>query len=231
MLTDEPLADVVKETNRIISSAVAKIETKIPEAMRMKLLEDVFVFSGCKTFVSLNEAATLLWDKEKNRVKTFDQFFKDVSSVHADYNKNYLKAEYQFAVHSSQSAAKWKEIEADGDRYNLQYRTAGDSRVRDSHNALREITLPPSDPFWAKYYPPNGWRCRCVAVQVRKGKYKTTDPTDAMTAGDAATEGKKEQMFRFNPGVDKQVFPPQHPYYKVKDEIKKELDSLKPNNQ
>ncbi|MDD6471780.1 MAG: phage minor head protein, partial [Bacteroidales bacterium] len=59
----------------------------------------------------------------------------------------------------------------DGNRYNLQYRTVRDSHVRPEHAALDGVTLPPSDPFWETYYPPNGWNCRCSAIQVRKTKY------------------------------------------------------------
>lgn len=56
-------------------------------------------------------------------------------------------------------AAKWEKFEEDGDRYNLQYRTAGDDKVRPEHAALNGVTLPMSDPFWESYYPPNGWNC------------------------------------------------------------------------
>ena len=45
----------------------------------------------------------------------------------------------------------------DGDRYYLQYRTAGDAKVRPTHAEMAGITLPASDPFWAEFYPPNGW--------------------------------------------------------------------------
>ena len=45
-------------------------------------------------------------------------------------------------------AAKWHDFEQDGDRYYLQYRTAGDDKVREEHAALNGTTLPPSDPFW-----------------------------------------------------------------------------------
>src|SRR5690606_15046740 len=83
------------------------------------------------------------------------------------YNNNYLEAERQFAVSSAISADKWSKV---SERYNLQYRTVNDDKVRDEHRVLHDITLPVEDEFWKKYYPPNGWRCRCVAVQVRKSK-------------------------------------------------------------
>jgi|GEM_PF-859308 len=57
-------------------------------------------------------------------------------------------------------ATKWEQYERDGDRYYLQYRTVGDSRVPDEHAALNGTTLPVSHPFWDTHYSPNGWNCR-----------------------------------------------------------------------
>ena len=107
------------------------------------------------------------------------------------------------------------DIERDGDRYDLQYRTAQDLHVREAHRLLHGTTLPQSDPFWDKYYPPNGWGCRCTVVQVRKGKYPLSDPDLAMKRGDNCTASVKQQMFRFNPGKQMKLFPPKHPYYKT----------------
>jgi hypothetical protein len=71
-------------------------------------------------------------------------------------------------------------------------------------------------------------------VQVRKGKYDLSDSTKAITEGEKATsqigkDGKnKLAIFRFNPGIQKVVFPPSHPYTKVagaktvREELKKE---------
>ncbi len=110
-------------------------------------------------------------------------------------------------------AVKWNDWQQDGDRYDLQYRTAEDAFVRESHRLLDKTTLPISDPFWQKYLPPNGWNCRCTAVQVRKGKYPLSDPALAMQRGNNSTSLPKQQIFRFNPGKSLQVFPPKHPYF------------------
>jgi len=159
-------------------------------------------------------------------VKSFETFAKDVDQVHDSYNRNYLYAEYNHAVHASQMAVKWHDFEADGDNYDLQYRTAGDDRVREEHAALHNTTLPPSDPFWTKYLPPNGWNCRCTAVQVRKEKYPRTDSAKATALGDEMTAEPKQQIFRFNPGKTLEVFPPKHPYYKAPETAKGQINRI-----
>lgn len=217
--------DLVAQTNGILSGAIS--DNDIPDAMLKSLKVDTFIFSGLKTNAQLAEASQLLLTDD-GKVKSFSAFSKDVESIKTNYNQNYLEAEYQFAVSSSQSAGNWANISND---YDLQYRTAGDDRVRDSHNALRDTTLPTDDAFWLSYYPPNGWRCRCTAVQVRKGKFEVSDSEKSIAKADTAStqigkDGKnKLAIFRFNPGAQKVVFPPAHPYTKVAgaDKVKKEL--------
>ena len=99
-----------------------------------------------------------------------------------------------------------------------------DDRVREDHAILHGTTLPPSDPFWSLYLPPNGWNCRCTAVQVRKGKYPQSDPALSMLRGNNCTENAKQQIFRFNPGKDLQLFPPKHPYFKAPEDAKQVIE-------
>lgn len=147
-------------------------------------------------------------------------------TVNNRYNHNYLYAEYNHAVGASLMASRWQQIEKDGDRYDLQYRTAQDDRVREDHAILHGITLPPSDPFWSLYLPPNGWNYRCTAVQVRKGKYPQSDPNLSMLRGNNCTEAAKQQIFRFNPGKSLQLFSPKHPYFKAPEAAKQVIDDL-----
>ena len=145
-------------------------------------------------------------------LKPFDKFLNDVQSIEKRYNSNYLRAEYNFAVASAQSASQWEQIAADGDRFDLQYRTAGDSKVRPTHAALNGVTLPPSSPFWDSFMPPNGWNCRCTAVQVRRGKYPNIDVAEALALGEEATADDKRGILRFNPGKLGKTFPDYNPY-------------------
>lgn len=217
---------VIAETARILSEAISSgIPHEVPATLRYALENNAFIFSGFKTFHSLREVG-LSMVTEKGYVKPFEEFLVDVKKVNEKYNQNYLYAEYNHAVGTSLMAVKWNDFTQDGDRYNLQYRTAGDDRVREEHAVLHGITLPINDPFWDKYFPPNGWNCRCTVVQVRKNKYPTSDPAKAMEAGDNCTSGIKREMFRYNPGKTIELFPPKHPYKKVPKAAKKVIKKL-----
>lgn len=186
---------------------------KVPmtEAMRRRLTRSDYIFSGIKTFHELNEAFPSLLDSNGNR-KSFEQFYNDVQKIDKTYNQNYLHAEYNFVHASAQMAAKWEQYARDGDRYNLQYRTAGDDKVRPEHAALNGVTRPMNDPFWETYYPPNGWNCRCTVVQVRKAKYPLTPSDEAMQRGEEALQSDKKGIFRFNPGKQQKAVPDYNPY-------------------
>lgn len=212
MLKEPAVVEFIDATAKVLNDAVDEGLKVVPldEVSVQRLQESNFVFSGYKTFHQLNEAFPSLLDKDGN-IKPFDTFLQDVQSINENYNKYYLKAEYNFAKQSSLMAARWKSFSTDK-RYNLQYRTVGDERVRISHRALNRITLPITSQFWGWYFPPNGWGCRCTVVQVRAKDYKVSDEQDAMNAGSQSTAGKHQEMFRFNPGKQMATFPAYNPY-------------------
>ncbi len=186
-------------------------QVEMSDVMRKRLQRSDYIFSGMKTFHELYEAFPSLLDSNGNR-KTFEAFLNDVRKIDKTYNSNYLRAEYNFVQLSAEMAAKWERFSEDGDRYNLQYRTANDSKVRPEHAALNGVTLPPSDPFWEEYYPPNGWNCRCTVVQVRKSKYPATPHEEAMALGEEALQRDTKGIFHFNPGKEDKTVPDYNPY-------------------
>ena len=208
-LVKHPDVDKFVQTNRdILDKAIAPV--KMSDTMRARLSRSNEIFSGIKAVIEMGSAWPSLIDENGNR-RTFDEFLKAVQSVDESYNKNYLRAEYNFVQASAQMAAKWDDFTKDGDRYLLQYRTAGDDKVRKEHAALDRITLPITDQFWDSYFPPNGWNCRCTVVQVLKST-PTTDPAEAMRLGEEAV-GKNGDVFKFNAGKDGESFPDSHPYF------------------
>lgn len=209
--------DLITATNSIFDSAL--VDNVVDGKLLESLQTDTFLFSQLKTHAQLLEASRLLLDENKKK-KSLEKFTQDFNKINKDYNQTYLEAEFHFAEGSAVMADKWSNFDNSG-RYYLQYRTAGDNRVRDTHDALRDITLPKNDVFWNSYTPQNGWNCRCTVVEVLKDKYTLSNSEKSVTAGEKATtqigkDGKNRlEIFRFNPGKDKVVFPPTHPYSKV----------------
>lgn len=225
-LTEPQAQALINETLRVIDTAVGSaLPHEVPDTIRYALENNAFMFSGFKTFHALREVGLSMLT-EKGDIKPFGEFLTDVKQINAQYNHNYLYAEYNHALGAAQMAAKWHDFEQDGDRYNLQYRTAGDDKVREEHAILNGTTLPPSDPFWNMFLPPNGWNCRCTAVQVRKNKYPASDPELAMKRGQNCTEGAEKAIFRYNAGKSLQLFPPKHPYFKAPAEAKQVIEQV-----
>lgn len=181
------------------------------DAMRRGLSRSNYIFSGMKAFHELNEAFPSLIDENGDR-KPFERFLNDVRKIDETYNANYLRAEYNFVNASARAAASWEEFVKDGDRYNLQYRTQRDDHIRPEHAALDRVTLPPSDPFWRDFYPPNGWNCRCDVVQVLKSRYPATPHEEAMRLGEEALRHDTKGIFRFNAGMERKSVPDYNPY-------------------
>lgn len=209
ILETKSAQEFIEEHASVLNSAFK--EVAMSGIMKERLEKSNYIFSGMKTFHELNEAFPSLLDENGNR-KTFEQFLNDVRKIDSKYNSNYLRAEYNFVNSSAVMAAKWEEFKQYGDRYYLQYRTAGDKRVRPEHAALNRVTLPITDSFWETFFPPNGWNCRCTVVQVRKSKYEATDHDEAMSRGDAATGKDTRGLFRFNPGIQQKAMPDYNPY-------------------
>ena len=89
----------------------------------------------------------------------------------------------------------------------LRFDTAGDRRVRPAHVLLDGITLPASDPFWSKYFPPLDWNCRCDVTEVLRSRAKRTDLQQKGPLPQIA-EG-----FKSNVGKSGLVFDESHPYF------------------
>lgn len=209
ILADKNVQGLIEAHTSALDRNLQRLE--MSDLMRQRLTRSNYIFSGIKTFHELNEAFPSLLDSNGNR-KTFEAFLNDVRKIDKTYNSNYLRAEYNFVQSSAEMAAKWERFSEDGDRYNLQYRTANDDKVRPEHAALNGVTLPPSDPFWEEYYPPNGWNCRCTVVQVRKSKYPATPHEEAMALGEEALQRDTKGIFHFNPGKEDKTVPDYNPY-------------------
>ncbi len=83
-----------------------------------------------------------------------------------------LKLIYDTNTRMAYSAGLWQRIERNkATSPYIRYITKKDERVRASHRAWNNLTLPVDDPFWDTHFPPNGWRCRCRAMSMSQADY------------------------------------------------------------
>ena len=187
-------------------------QMEMSDTMREHLRRSNWMFSSLKTFHELNEAFPSLIDEEGNK-KPFERFLNDVRKIDNTYNRNYLRAEYNFAGAAAWMAERWEEAAKDDEEIYLQYRTAHDGKVRPEHAELHGITLPMSDRFWEEYFPPNGWNCRCSVEKVLRFKSTPTPHEEAMKRAEKVfKDSDKKGMFKFNPGKEQRTFPAYNPY-------------------
>ncbi len=171
-----------------------------------RMRKNVYYFSGAKSYQQVREISPML-KNIFNKGQSVSDFKKEAKQILVNYNENYLTTEYNFSISQGLSANKWMEIEAGADQFPyLTYHTVGDGRVRPEHASLDGITRPVNDKFWSKYFPPNGWNCRCTVMQDSEG-----NPTPIK---DIKVENVPP-LFQMNAGKDAIVFSKKHPYFKV----------------
>jgi len=83
-----------------------------------------------------------------------------------------LKLIFDTNTRIAYSAGLWQRTERNKKTHPyIRYITKRDERVRLSHRAWDNVTLPVDHPFWQTHFPPNGWRCRCRATTISQAEY------------------------------------------------------------
>lgn len=94
-----------------------------------------------------------------------------------------LKIIYDTNLRMARAAGQWERIDrVKARRPFLRYSAVMDGRTRPDHRTWDGTILPVDHPWWDSHFPPNGWRCRCTALQYsardleRKGWAVTKKP-------------------------------------------------------
>jgi len=110
-----------------------------------------------------------------------------------------LKTIYRVNMQTAYMAGRYKAMAENADhRPWWQYVAILDQRTRPAHRALHGRVFRADDPFWDRFYPPNGWNCRCRvrAYTDTELKRKGLEPESG--------EGRIEE-FDIEVGVDKRT--------------------------
>lgn len=99
-----------------------------------------------------------------------------------------LQLIYDANLRVSYAASQWNRIQTLKQRKPyLIYSTMKDARVRPWHRQWEGICLPVDHPWWATHFPPNGWRCRCLVLQLSQKEMEEmgleVTPDEALPTG------------------------------------------------
>jgi hypothetical protein len=203
--------ELYNKTSGYLINGLNKGFDSTDKEMLADLSNNIYVFSGAKTYQQVRSLTTLLADPELK--SNFYKFKDKATPIVNEFDRAYMQAEWQTAVGSGRMAGYWSRIQEDKDILPLlEYDTVGDGRVRPEHAVLDKIIRPVGDKFWDTLYPPNGWRCRCTVRQLSEG-------TITDLRGKSNLYNNVPESFRMNAGKDRVIFkekgPGKHPYFSV----------------
>ena len=152
--------------------------------------------------------------------RTLSQFRKDFDRIVQEHGWTYKGKRgwrsgviFNTNIRSAHMAGRWQQLQANkARRPYLQYRTAGDSRVRPQHRMWNGLIYPIDDAFWQTHYPPNGWGCRCTIrsygeADLKDGDMAVSKPFDMQTREVITPDGeiKDKVPLGIDPGWDHNV--------------------------
>jgi hypothetical protein len=182
--------------------------------MLKALEQNIFVFSGFKTYQQLKDIGSKLKDENGN-IRSFNDFKTEVLKVNQSYNVRYLATEYDNTMVSAQMASQWLDIQANKHILPfLKFDATLDNRTTNTCRSLDGTTLPVDHPFWDTYYLPLHWHERSIIQQVANGS--TTDLSTIVTPD-------LQPMFQGNVGKQGVIFPKSHPYYETSVSASKQI--------
>ncbi len=212
--------------------AFSAVDPELNTALR----QNIHLFSGAKTFNFTLEASDALFNK-KGDLLPYDEFKIKANQVFEKYHgqiKNdkirggWLEAEYNTALSQAGHIKKWNQIEQT--KHLLPYLLRNE--IADSHEciickAVNGVCLPVEHPFWRENGGDLHYNCRGIVEQVEREEGEQLRWTDkaAEEASKKSDEAGRTDAFKYNPGMQKEIFSTggksKHPYFEVPKPYKK----------
>lgn len=179
--------------------AIRFLKGKLPEAslawddLAGPVHSKVFTVAGATTADLARDLQASLVDALA-KGQTITAFRKDFDRIVQDHGWTYrgkrgwrTSVIFDTNMRTAHMAGRWEQLQANKARRPfLQYRTAGDARVRPMHRQWNGLVFPIDDAFWQSHYPPNGWNCRCTVrafsqADLTERDLKVSPPVEVKT--------------------------------------------------
>jgi SPP1 gp7 family putative phage head morphogenesis protein len=210
------------ETNTILKNAFLngfkdrlKFDYDAPATACLANMEyNIMDFSLAKSKADVLMLNQLLIDKEKNNIRTFNDFKQAAQPYIKKTNTDYLRTEYNHTIAVGQNASAYLKFKAEEDSITqfVQWQTVGDSNVRAKHAALNGRIFDLKEQGGLTIVPPKEWGCRCELVQ-----YLGKPPKELLTTNDNGLTIlgiKKGDKWDVNRAEAQQVFTANEMYVK-----------------
>lgn len=182
-------------TFKVLNSGVKIAFTdKLDKALLKELQDNIYIFSGAKTYTQVKDISSLITDNGK--IRSFSEFKKLAKAKFDTYNVDYLSAEYETAVGQAQSAVKWQQIESESKLFPyLQRKAVMDANTSPECVILNEIIAPVEDPIWRTRSPLTHFRCFTPETLILNGN-KDWQRIDSLKVGEFVIggSGKKQEI-------------------------------------
>jgi hypothetical protein len=184
---------------------------EIGKEMAYNLRENIYLFSGAKTFQYVLSTKNLVID-EAGQVIPFKEFEKLAGENFDLYNKTWLRTEWSTAQISAKNIVDFKELEANAEFFPfVKYRTLGDSNVSEVCKQFDGVVKRIGSDWLKVNAPQNHFNCRCYLEPMEDGAETNT----------SRMKVKPEGIFAQNPAFTGQVFTKAHPYFDVPPQFEK----------
>jgi len=189
--------DVVE--NNLYKYYSSKLESNISVNLRKSFEDNLRSFSKAKTkrFEKDLKAAKIdVPDINDYKVKT--------EIINNKYNQVWAKTEGDLIKNKTFGAQKWEDYSNLPADTLIEYVTAGDEKVRESHRKLDGKRFPRGHKFWKSYYPAIDYGCRCTTKVVYDDSEESKDYPEIKT---------DDKGVEKNPAISGKIFNKKHPYY------------------
>lgn len=160
--------DIYGEEHANAMTVAGAVELEVLDAFRSTMSESLGKGEGFETWK----------EKIATRLTGLGWFgprlVKDPLGLDPDKLVNYasdrrLKLIFWSNMNSARAAGQWERAQQSKRLlpYLLYVRTTS-AEPRPEHLAFAGTILPVDDPFWDKYFPPNGWFCKCTVRQITR---------------------------------------------------------------
>lgn len=149
------------------------LSSKEAEKLAKEVKERAFYVAGLAKLDQVNLIYNALLEALRNG-HSVETFKKNIAGLVKEkgWDSRRIETIFHTNMQTAYQAGRWKAIERNKKSLPyLQYSSVLDNRTRPSHAVLHGLVFPVDHEFWSSHYPPNGFNCRCTAIQL--SRYQT----------------------------------------------------------